>query len=122
MRPFSSGDKSIKISYDLLGKDKKLDSQELPLWPLLVLYCPSWFYKLTFTFCRVPTTVNRLWLLSKEKNIVQRSFWIVQYTGIHGAVAFNNCQIVLAKKRQILLPHEILIADGTGLRTSVKDG
>ena len=54
--------------------------------------------------------------------MVRRTFGIVQYTGIHGVIAFNICQIVLAKKGQILLPHEILIAEGAGLRTSIRDG
>ena len=40
MGPYSSGDKSIKISYDFQEKDKELDSQELPLSPLPDLYWP----------------------------------------------------------------------------------
>ena len=41
----SSGDKSIKISYDIQGEDKELGSKELPLSPLQDLYRPSWFHK-----------------------------------------------------------------------------
>ena len=52
----SSGDKSIKISYDIQGADKELGSKELPLSPLQDLYRPSWFHKLTFTFLLSPTT------------------------------------------------------------------
>ena len=50
MGPYSSGDKSIKISYDIEEEDKELDSQELPLSPLQDLFWPSLFHKLTFTF------------------------------------------------------------------------
>ena len=46
MRLYSSGDKSIKISYDFQEKYKELDSQELPLSPLQDPYWPSWFHKL----------------------------------------------------------------------------
>ena len=56
MGPYSSGDKSIKISYDFQGKDKELDFQELLLSPLQDLYWPSWFHKLTFVFLPSPTT------------------------------------------------------------------
>ena len=56
MGPYSSGDKSAKISYDFQERDKELDSQELLLSPLQDLYCPSWFHKLTFTFLPSPTT------------------------------------------------------------------
>ena len=56
MRPYYSGDKSIKFSYYFLKKDKELDSQELPLQPLQDLYWPRWFHKLTFTFLTSPTT------------------------------------------------------------------
>ena len=38
MVPYSSGNKSIKISYDIQEKDKELDSKELPLSPLQDLY------------------------------------------------------------------------------------
>ena len=47
---YSSGDESIKTSYDFQEEDKELDSQELPLLPLQDLYWPSWFHKSTFTF------------------------------------------------------------------------
>ena len=50
MRPYSSEDKSIKISYDIQEEDKELYSKELPLSPLQDLYWSSWFHKLTFTF------------------------------------------------------------------------
>ena len=40
MGPYSSGDKSIKISDDFQEKDKELDSQELHLSPLPDLYWP----------------------------------------------------------------------------------
>ena len=43
MGPYSSGDKSIKISYDIQEEDKELHSKELPLSPLQDLYLPSWF-------------------------------------------------------------------------------
>ena len=56
MGSYSSGDKSIKISYDIQEEDKELDSKELPLSPLQDLYWPSWFHKLTFTFLLSPTT------------------------------------------------------------------
>ena len=56
MGPYSSGDKSIKISYDFQEKDKKLDTEELLLSPLQDLYWPSWFHKLTFTFLPTSTT------------------------------------------------------------------
>ena len=57
MGPYSSGDKSIKISNDIQEVDKELDSKELPLLPLQDLYWPSWFHKLTFTFLPSPTTL-----------------------------------------------------------------
>ena len=38
MGPYSSGDKSIKISYDFQEKDKEFDSKELPLSLLQDLY------------------------------------------------------------------------------------
>ena len=38
MGRYSSGNKSIKISYDIQEKDKELDSKELPLSPLQDLY------------------------------------------------------------------------------------
>ena len=38
MGPYSSGDKSIKISYDIQEEDKELDSKESPLSPLQDLY------------------------------------------------------------------------------------
>ena len=57
MGPYSRGDKSMKISYDIQEKDKELDSKELPLSPLQDLYWPSWFHKLTFTFLPSPTIV-----------------------------------------------------------------
>ena len=44
MGPYSSGDKSIKISYDIQEEDKELVSKELPLSPLQDLYLPSWFH------------------------------------------------------------------------------
>ena len=56
MGPYSSGDKSIKISYDFEEKDKELDSKELPLSLLQDLYWPRWFHKLTFIFLSSPTT------------------------------------------------------------------
>ena len=56
MGPYSSRDKSIKISYDIQEEDKELDSKELPLSSLQDLYWPSWFHKLTFTFLPSPTT------------------------------------------------------------------
>ena len=37
MGPYSSGDKSIKISYDI-QEGKELDSKELPLSPFQDLY------------------------------------------------------------------------------------
>ena len=46
MRSYSSGDKSIKISYDIQEEDKELDSKELPLSPLQDLYWPIWFHKI----------------------------------------------------------------------------
>ena len=49
MGPYSSGDKSIKISYDLQEKVKEWHSQQLPLPPLRDIYKPSPFHKLTFT-------------------------------------------------------------------------
>ena len=49
MGPYSSGDKSMKTSYDI-QEDKELESKELPLSRLQDLYWPSWFHKLTFTF------------------------------------------------------------------------
>ena len=55
MGPYSSGDKNIKISYNIQEVDKELDSKELPLSPLQDLYWPSWFHKLTFTFLPSPT-------------------------------------------------------------------
>ena len=56
MGPNSSGDKSIKFSYDFQEKDKELDSLEFPLSSLQDLYWPTWFHKLTFTFLPSPTT------------------------------------------------------------------
>ena len=56
MGPYSSGDKSIKISYDIQEKYEELDSKELPLSPLQDLHWPSWFHKLTFTFLPSPST------------------------------------------------------------------
>ena len=56
MRPNSSGDKTIKISYDIQEIHKELDSKELPLSPLQDLYWPSRLYKLRFTFLPSPTT------------------------------------------------------------------
>ena len=56
MGPYSSGNKSVKISYDFQEKDKDLDSQEMSLSSLQDLYWPSWFHKLTFTFLPNPTT------------------------------------------------------------------
>ena len=56
MGPYFSGDKSIKISYDIQEEDKEFDSKDLPLSPLQDLYWPSWFFKLTFTFLPSPTT------------------------------------------------------------------
>ena len=50
MVPNSSGDESIKISYDIQEIHKELDSKEFPLLPLQDLYWPSWLHKLTFTF------------------------------------------------------------------------
>ena len=41
MKPYSNGDKSIKISYYFQEKDKELDCQELPLAALQDLYWPS---------------------------------------------------------------------------------
>ena len=38
MRPYSSGDKSIKTSYDIQEKDTDLDSKELSLSPFQDLY------------------------------------------------------------------------------------
>ena len=38
MGPYSSGDKSFKISLDFQEKDKELDSQELPLSVLQDLF------------------------------------------------------------------------------------
>ena len=38
MGRYSSGNKSIKISYDIQEKDKELGSKELPLSPLQDLY------------------------------------------------------------------------------------
>ena len=38
MGPYSSGDKSIKISYDIQEEDKELDSKELPLSSLQDLF------------------------------------------------------------------------------------
>ena len=58
MGPYSSGDKSLKISYDIQEEDKELDSKELPLSSLQDLYWPSWFHKLTFTFLPSPTTCS----------------------------------------------------------------
>ena len=60
---YSSGDKSIKISYDFPEKDKELDFQELSLSLLQHLYWPSWFRKLTFTFLQSPTTCYLLYIL-----------------------------------------------------------
>ena len=56
MGPYSSRDKSIKISHDFQEKHKELDSQELPLSSLQDLHWPSWFHRLTFTFLQSPTT------------------------------------------------------------------
>ena len=56
MGSYSSGDKNIKISYDIQEEDKELDSKGLPLSPMQDLYWPSWFQKLTFTFLPNPTT------------------------------------------------------------------
>ena len=56
MGPYSSGDKNIKISYNIQEKHKELDSKRLPLLPMQDLYWPSWFQKLTFTFLPNPTT------------------------------------------------------------------
>ena len=50
MGPNSSGDESIKISYDIQEIHKELDSKEFPFLPLQDLYWPSWLHKLTFTF------------------------------------------------------------------------
>ena len=55
MEPYSSGYKTIKISYDFQEKDKELDSKELLLSPLQDLHWPSWFHKLTFTSLPSPT-------------------------------------------------------------------
>ena len=44
----SSGDKSIRISYDFQKEDKESDSQKLPLLSMQNLYWPSWFHKLRF--------------------------------------------------------------------------
>ena len=38
MGPYSSGDKSIKISYDIQEEGKELDFKELPLSPFQDLY------------------------------------------------------------------------------------
>ena len=58
MGPYSSGDKSIKISYYFQEKDKEQDSKELPFSPLQDLYWPSRFHELTFTFLSSPTTCS----------------------------------------------------------------
>ena len=56
MRPNSSGDKTIKISYDIQEIHKELGSKELPLSPSQDLYWPSRLHKLKFTFLPSPTT------------------------------------------------------------------
>ena len=71
---FSSGDKSIKISYDLLEKDKELGSQQVPLLPLQVLYCPRWFYKLTFTFLAKSQHLLNIYDSCQNKSMVRRTF------------------------------------------------
>ena len=72
MGPYSSGDKSIKISHDFQEKDKEVNSQELPLLPLQDLYLPSWFHKLTFTFW--PSHTSLLF-----ENCQNRMFYIYTY-------------------------------------------
>ena len=50
MGPYSSGDKSIKISYYFQENDKESDSKDLPLSPLQDQCWKSSFHKLKLIF------------------------------------------------------------------------
>ena len=60
MGPYSNRDKSIKFPHDFQEEDKELDSKELSLSFLRDIYWPSWFYKLAFTFLKVPLPIKCL--------------------------------------------------------------
>ena len=71
MGPYSSGNKSIQISYDFQEKDKELDSQELPLLPLQGLYWPSWFH--------IYSVVKSHHLLNVYETFQSKTFYLYDY-------------------------------------------
>ena len=54
MGPYSSGDKNIKISYNIQEKHKELDSKGLSLSPMQDLYWSIGFRNKHLLFCQIP--------------------------------------------------------------------